>query len=107
MIVRFDHENKKAQVSLRAEEILQKLNEEEAKNPDGESLCVEDFMKHFNTNVLDSGVKSLWRPEYAAYMVRNPYYGQSIHFFLSCFTFADRRHSRKAVRRTFGPFQRR
>lgn len=36
MIVRFDHENKKAQVSLRADEILQQLNEEEAKNPDGE-----------------------------------------------------------------------
>lgn len=45
------------------------------------SPSVGDFMKHFNTNVLDSGVKSLWRPEYAAYMVRNPYYGQSIHFF--------------------------
>lgn len=36
MIVRFDHENKKAQVSLRADEILEQLNEEEAKNPDGE-----------------------------------------------------------------------
>lgn len=47
--MKFDDENKTAQVSLRAEEVLAKLNEKELADPDG--------------------VKSLWRPEYGAYMV--------------------------------------
>ncbi|XP_063704452.1 glutamate--cysteine ligase catalytic subunit [Culicoides brevitarsis] len=76
MIVRFDHENKKAQVSLRAEEILQKLNEEEIKNPDG--------------------VKSLWRPEYANYMVEGtpgkPYGGLLAHFNVVEANMSNRRH---------------
>lgn len=45
MIVRFDHENKKAQVSLRAEDILTKLNEEEAKNPDGRCFYMKNDAK--------------------------------------------------------------
>lgn len=70
MIVRFDHENKKAQVSLRAEDILTKLNEEEAKNPDGRCFYMkikQNYVKIYRI----TGVKSLWRPEYAAYMVKN------------------------------------
>lgn len=57
MIVRFDHENKKAQVSLRADEILQQLNEEEAKNPDGE------FGKYGLRNIWILGENSFYRSE--------------------------------------------
>lgn len=49
MIIKFDDEKQTAQVSLRALEILDQLQEKELKDP--------------------SSVKSLWRPEYAAYMV--------------------------------------
>ncbi|XP_024085611.1 glutamate--cysteine ligase catalytic subunit [Cimex lectularius] len=49
MIVKFDDDNKKASLSLRGQELLSILNEKEAKNPDS--------------------VKSVWRPEYGAYMV--------------------------------------
>jgi glutamate--cysteine ligase catalytic subunit len=45
MIVKFNDEKKTAQVSLRAEEILNKLQENERLDP--------------------NNVKSLWRPEYA------------------------------------------
>lgn len=45
MIVKFDEENQTVKVSLRAEEILQKLQEDEKSG-------AED-------------IKSLWRPEYA------------------------------------------
>lgn len=64
MIVKFDDANKKARVSLRAEQILNALNEKELKDP--------------------MGVKSLWRPEYGAYMIEGtpgaPYGGLLAHF---------------------------
>ncbi len=49
MIVKFDDEKQTAKLSLRALEILNVLQEQELKDPEN---C-----------------KSLWRPEYAAYMV--------------------------------------
>lgn len=49
IIVRFDDEKKETQVSLRARELLATLNEKEHADP--------------------TGVKSLWRPEYGAYMI--------------------------------------
>lgn len=49
MIIKFNDEKQTAQVSLRALEILDQLQEKELKDP--------------------NAVKSLWRPEYAAYMV--------------------------------------
>ncbi|KAF5270470.1 hypothetical protein FQA39_LY08348 [Lamprigera yunnana] len=64
IIVKFDHDNKTAKVSLRAQEILNVLNEKERLDP--------------------KGVKSLWRPEYAAYMIEGtpgqPYGGLLAHF---------------------------
>lgn len=64
IIVRFDDERKTAQVSLRAREMLAVLNEKEAADP--------------------QGVKSLWRPEYGAYMIEGtpgkPYGGLLAHF---------------------------
>lgn len=64
VIIRFDDENEVAQVSLRADDLLAALQEKEMKDPDG--------------------VKSLWRPEYAAYMVEGtpgkPYGGLLAHF---------------------------
>lgn len=64
VIIRFDDDNQVAQVSLRADEILSKLQEKELEDPEG--------------------VKSLWRPEYAAYMVEGtpgkPYGGLLAHF---------------------------
>uniref|UniRef100_U5EZ27 Glutamate--cysteine ligase n=1 Tax=Corethrella appendiculata TaxID=1370023 RepID=U5EZ27_9DIPT len=64
MIVKFDDENQRATVSLKAQEILAQLNEKELANP--------------------TEVKSLWRPEYAAYMVEGtpgkPYGGLMAHF---------------------------
>ncbi|EDS36750.1 glutamate-cysteine ligase [Culex quinquefasciatus] len=64
IIVRFDDEQKAAQVSLRAREMLAVLNEKEAADP--------------------QGVKSLWRPEYGAYMIEGtpgkPYGGLLAHF---------------------------
>lgn len=63
-MVKFDHEARKAYVSLRAGEILEKLQEKEHNNP--------------------SAVKSLWRPEYASYMIEGtpgkPYGGLMAHF---------------------------
>lgn len=62
--MKFDDKNKVARVSLRADELLPILNEREAKDP--------------------SGVKSLWRPEYGAYMIEGtpgkPYGGLLAHF---------------------------
>lgn len=49
VIIRFDDKNQVAQVSLRAEDLLKTLQEKELADPEG--------------------VKSLWRPEYAAYMI--------------------------------------
>ncbi|XP_075235916.1 glutamate--cysteine ligase [Lycorma delicatula] len=64
IIVKFNHQKKIAQVSLRAQEILNKLQEKELLNP--------------------NGVKSLWRPEYSAYMIEGtpgkPYGGLLAHF---------------------------
>lgn len=64
IVVKFDHENKTAKVSLRAQDILNELNQKELANP--------------------KGVKSLWRPEYGAYMIEGtpgqPYGGLLAHF---------------------------
>ncbi|XP_011297994.1 glutamate--cysteine ligase catalytic subunit [Fopius arisanus] len=64
ILVKFDDEKKTAKVSLRAPEILTPLNEKEHKDP--------------------TGVKSLWRPEYGAYMIEGtpgkPYGGLLAHF---------------------------
>ncbi|KAI4464929.1 glutamate cysteine ligase [Holotrichia oblita] len=64
VIVKFDSEKKQAKLSLRAKEILDELNEKEKQDP--------------------TGVKSLWRPEYGAYMVEGtpgqPYGGLMAHF---------------------------
>lgn len=63
ILVRFDNEKEVAQVALRAPELLAELNEKEMRDPDG--------------------VKSLWRPEYGAYMIEGtpgkPYGGQLAH----------------------------
>lgn len=64
VLIKFDDDNQVAQVSLRADEILTKLQEKELQDP--------------------TTVKSLWRPEYAAYMVEGtpgkPYGGLLAHF---------------------------
>ncbi|XP_066601094.1 glutamate--cysteine ligase isoform X1 [Prorops nasuta] len=64
MLIKFDDEEKVAKLSLRAKEILNILNEEERKNP--------------------QNVKSLWRPEYGAFMIEgtpgSPYGGLLAHF---------------------------
>ncbi|XP_017767969.1 PREDICTED: glutamate--cysteine ligase catalytic subunit [Nicrophorus vespilloides] len=64
ILVKFDEEAKTAKVSLRAVDILNILQEREEANP--------------------TGVKSLWRPEYGAYMVEGtpgkPYGGLLAHF---------------------------
>lgn len=64
IIVRFDDEKKETQVSLRARDMLAVLNEKELADP--------------------TGVKSLWRPEYGAYMIEGtpgkPYGGLLAHF---------------------------
>ncbi|XP_063373572.1 glutamate--cysteine ligase [Cydia amplana] len=64
IIVKFDDENQKATVSLRADELLPQLQEKELSDP--------------------QNCKSLWRPEYGAYMVEGtpgkPYGGLLAHF---------------------------
>lgn len=64
ILVKFNDDKKKAQVSLRAQEVLAKLNQKELDNP--------------------HSVKSLWRPEYGAYMIEGtpgkPYGGLLAHF---------------------------
>ncbi|XP_047371135.1 glutamate--cysteine ligase isoform X2 [Vespa velutina] len=64
LLVKFDDVAKTAKLSLRADEILKVLNEKELKDP--------------------SNVKSLWRPEYGAYMIEGtpgkPYGGLLAHF---------------------------
>lgn len=64
IIVRFDDEKREAKVSLRAKDILTKLNEKELMDP--------------------LNCKSLWRPEYGAYMIEGtpgkPYGGLLAHF---------------------------
>ncbi|CAH2068772.1 unnamed protein product, partial [Iphiclides podalirius] len=64
IIVKFDDENERAMVSLRADSLLPKLQEKEQADP--------------------QNVKSLWRPEYGAYMIEGtpgkPYGGLLAHF---------------------------
>lgn len=64
ILVRFDDENKTAKVSLRGADLLTILNERENADP--------------------KGVKSLWRPEYGAYMIEStpgqPYGCSLSHF---------------------------
>lgn len=64
IIVKIDDEKQTAKVSLRAKEVLAELNEKELSDP--------------------LGVKSLWRPEYGAYMIEGtpgkPYGGLLAHF---------------------------
>uniref|UniRef100_F6XH38 Glutamate--cysteine ligase n=1 Tax=Ciona intestinalis TaxID=7719 RepID=F6XH38_CIOIN len=64
MILKFDHKNKKVQLSLRGEELCEILQEKERKK-----------MKNLT---------SLWRPEYASYMVEGtpgvPYLGYMAQF---------------------------
>ncbi|XP_004924668.1 glutamate--cysteine ligase catalytic subunit [Bombyx mori] len=64
VIVKFDDKNERATVSLRANELLPKLQEKELADP--------------------QNVKSLWRPEYGGYMVEGtpgkPYGGLLAHF---------------------------
>lgn len=64
ILVDFDEEQQRARVALRAQELLSCLNEKENNDPDG--------------------VKSLWRPEYGAYMIEGtpgkPYGGLLAHF---------------------------
>ncbi|XP_017870758.1 PREDICTED: glutamate--cysteine ligase [Drosophila arizonae] len=64
IIVKFDDEQKVARVSLKAKDLLAKLNEKELADP--------------------NGVKSLWRPEYGAYMIEGtpgkPFGGLMAHF---------------------------
>lgn len=74
IIVKLDHENKKARVSLRAEPLLQRLTEP------------EEEMKRQLARTGESSIKlqSLWRPEYASYMVEGtpgyPYGGSTNYF---------------------------
>ena len=74
IIVKLDHEEKKARVSLKAEDLLSKLTVKEEKMKEE----VE------NTGSSDIELLSLWRPEYASYMVEGtpgvPYEG-SMSFF--------------------------
>ncbi|XP_060665158.1 glutamate--cysteine ligase [Drosophila nasuta] len=64
IIVKFDDEKKVARVALKAQDLLHKLNEKEHADP--------------------KGVKSLWRPEYGAYMIEGtpgkPFGGLMAHF---------------------------
>ncbi|KAH8421379.1 hypothetical protein KR009_003667 [Drosophila setifemur] len=64
IIVKFDEEQKVARVALRAQDLLAELNEKENADP--------------------KGVKSLWRPEYGAYMIEGtpgkPFGGLMAHF---------------------------
>ncbi|EDX17384.1 glutamate--cysteine ligase [Drosophila simulans] len=64
IIVKFDDDQKVARVALRAQDLLAQLNEKELADP--------------------NGVKSLWRPEYGAYMIEGtpgkPFGGLMAHF---------------------------
>ncbi|VVC45915.1 Hypothetical protein CINCED_3A009299 [Cinara cedri] len=84
IIVKFDHLNKTAKVRLCAQEVLDQLNEKEANDPDN--------------------VKSLWRPEYGAYMIEGtpgkPYGGLLAHFNI---VEANMRYRREEAQRLLGP----
>ncbi|KAI1727434.1 glutamate-cysteine ligase domain-containing protein [Ditylenchus destructor] len=70
-IVKFDHENNKVRVSLRADDLLKRLQAQEEVN-----------------NMIGSENRALWRPEFAAYMVEGtpgvPYGG-----LMSCFNVVE------------------
>jgi len=74
IIVKLDHEGKKARVSLRAKELLDKL------------MGPEEAMKDevAKTGASSVNLRSLWRPEYASYMVEGtpggPYGGSTNYF---------------------------
>ena len=74
IIVKLDHKNKKARVSLRAEALLERLT------------VPEEDMKREVEKTGETSVKlsSLWRPEYASYMVEGtpgyPYGGSTKYF---------------------------
>lgn len=84
IIVKFFDDKKEAKVSLRAEEILSVLNEREHADP--------------------NGVKSLWRPEYGAYMIEGtpgkPYGGLLAHFNI---VEANMKHRREEVSQLLKP----
>ncbi|KAI6180554.1 Glutamate--cysteine ligase [Aphelenchoides besseyi] len=70
-IVKFDHEEKKVRVSLRADDLLKRLQAQEEVN-----------------NMVGTENRALWRPEFAAYMVEGtpgvPYGG-----LMSCFNIVE------------------
>ncbi|CAD5212834.1 unnamed protein product [Bursaphelenchus okinawaensis] len=70
-IVKFDHDNKKVRVCLRADDLLKRLQAQEEVN-----------------NMVGTENRALWRPEFAAYMVEGtpgvPYGG-----LMSCFNIVE------------------
>uniref|UniRef100_A0A0K0EM21 Glutamate--cysteine ligase n=1 Tax=Strongyloides stercoralis TaxID=6248 RepID=A0A0K0EM21_STRER len=70
-IIQFDHQNKRVQVSLKAHELLKRLNAQEEVN-----------------SVVGTENKFLWRPEFAGYMIEGtpgvPYGG-----LLACFNLVE------------------
>ncbi|CAK9801916.1 Glutamate--cysteine ligase catalytic subunit [Anthophora quadrimaculata] len=84
MLIKFDDEAKTAKLSLRAPEILRTLNEKEQNDPDN--------------------IKSLWRPEYGAYMLEGtpgePYGGLLVHFNV---VEANMRYRRQEASKLLGP----
>jgi len=74
VIVKLDHANKSAKVSLRAEELLAELTKKED----------EKIAEVEKTGHSDIVLPSLWRPEYASYMVEGTPggpYGGDINYF--------------------------
>lgn len=84
IIIKFFDDKKETKVSLRAQEILSVLNEREHADPEG--------------------VKSLWRPEYGAYMIEGtpgkPYGGLLAHFNI---VEANMKHRREEVSQLLKP----
>jgi len=74
IIVKLDHANKKARLSLRAEDLLDTLTQRE--------LEMKEEVEATGTSSID--LLSLWRPEYASYMVEGtpgaPYEGDMKFF---------------------------
>merc|ERR1719300_1686387 len=73
IIVKMDHEAKKARVSLRAASLLDQLTKAE-----------EDMKVRETHGETDIKLPSLWRPEYASYMVEGTPgypYGSSLNYF--------------------------
>ncbi|XP_006612129.1 glutamate--cysteine ligase catalytic subunit [Apis laboriosa] len=84
MLIKFDDEAKIAKLSLRAAEILKTLNEKEYNDP--------------------VNIKSLWRPEYGAYMLEGtpgkPYGGLLVHFNI---VEANMKYRRQEASKLLGP----